>query len=96
MSYLFYPLLFLIGVENVDNLTMGRLVGLKTMTNPVIGYAELAKLIRNSHTFESYIDIHGTNGTYETLGNHDVILHATNTTLIGGVLTVGYLYYLHS
>ena len=51
-----------------------------------VSYLKLGSLISNGEKLQRYINIY--NGTWRYVGD-DVFLEATNTTLIGGVITVG-------
>ncbi|KAK7494706.1 hypothetical protein BaRGS_00014104, partial [Batillaria attramentaria] len=85
LSYVFYPLMFLFGVDVEDLLTLGRLVGVKIVANIIVGYQQTGVIIRNSHTLADYLE--QTNGTWRHVGD-DVILDAWNQTLAGGVMTL--------
>lgn len=51
-----------------------------------LSYVELGHLITNNKHLANYVET--TNGTWRHLGD-DIILDATNTTLVGGVVSVG-------
>lgn len=81
--------MYLCGVESEDLLTMGRLTGVKILTNTQLGYMQAADLITNSKAFQGYkVE---TNGTWHYDGD-DLVLDAWNQTLVGGVLTVSRLF----
>ncbi|KAK7477960.1 hypothetical protein BaRGS_00030789, partial [Batillaria attramentaria] len=84
LSYVFYPLMYICGVDSQDLLVMSRLVGLKFLSNIQIAYREAGVIIANSKELEEYISL--TNGTWYYSGD-DVILEAWNQTLTGGVMS---------
>ncbi|KAK7467882.1 hypothetical protein BaRGS_00036887, partial [Batillaria attramentaria] len=84
LSYLFYPLMCLCGVDSEDLLTIGRLVGVKILTSAQLGYKQAAAVIENSVTFTEYRSL--SNGTWHYHGD-DLVLDAWNRTLVGGVMT---------
>lgn len=63
--------------------TIAELVGIKTFLNEFVAYLRLSTLINNRHVLESY------NGTVVEIGD-DLFLSRSNTTLVGGVLTVSH------
>ncbi|KAK7465244.1 hypothetical protein BaRGS_00037581, partial [Batillaria attramentaria] len=73
LSYVFYPLMYICGVDSQDLLVMSRLVGLKFLSNIQIAYREAGVIIANSKELEEYISL--TNGTWYYSGD-DVILEA--------------------
>nr|KAG5687592.1 hypothetical protein BaRGS_020005 [Batillaria attramentaria] len=83
LSYVFYPLMYLCGVDTEDLLVLGRLVGVKVLTSTQLGYKQAADIIHNSNTLAEYTA--RTNGTWRYSGD-DVILEAWNRTLVGGVM----------
>ena len=83
------------GVERADTTNLSRLLALKLVTNPTVAYAHLGKIIQNSNTFENYVLEYGSNGTFVEANNLDVYLIATNVTLVGGILTVKWNFFLH-
>ncbi|KAK3098856.1 hypothetical protein FSP39_023785 [Pinctada imbricata] len=80
-SYLFWPLVFLMGVEAPDCTTVARMVGIKTFINEFLAYEDLGKVIRNSETFKSF------NGSWHYDNSYNLVLENTNITLYGGVIT---------
>ncbi|KAK7108522.1 solute carrier family 28 member 3-like [Littorina saxatilis] len=53
-SYVFYPLSFLMGVDEEDLLKMGELIGIKTFLNEFVAYSHLSVFINNRKTFNTY------------------------------------------
>ncbi|XP_059151422.1 solute carrier family 28 member 3-like [Physella acuta] len=83
-AYILYPLSYIMGAEPEDCGTIGTLIGIKLFATPMVGYAELGKLIKNRHKFEDYMSLG--NRTWHWSGT-DVILDNLNTTLIGGFMS---------
>nr|KAG5692835.1 hypothetical protein BaRGS_001424 [Batillaria attramentaria] len=88
LSYVFYPLMYICGVDSQDLLVMSRLVGLKFLSNIQIAYREAGVIIANSKELEEYISL--TNGTWYYSGD-DVILEAWNQTLTALAICAGTL-----
>ncbi|XP_076461964.1 putative transporter YutK isoform X2 [Babylonia areolata] len=84
ISYVFFPLTYLMGFEIQDCLKAGRLLGVKILTTTTVSFMELGKIITNGKVLQEYIDTY--NGTWTSVGD-DIFLEATNTTLVGGVLS---------
>ncbi|XP_067649041.1 solute carrier family 28 member 3-like [Haliotis asinina] len=82
-SYFFYPLSYSMGVASHDCGKMGEMLGIKIFGTPILGYAELASLRRNRFQLLDYVAKH--NHTWHWQGG-DVILEATNQTLLGGIM----------
>ncbi|XP_061168893.1 solute carrier family 28 member 3-like [Saccostrea echinata] len=80
-SYLFWPLVFLLGVEPRDCCVVARMVGIKTFINEFLAYEDLGKVIKNNEAFEAY------DGQWTTTSSCDVFLTDRNQTLKGGILT---------
>lgn len=70
------------GVDVDDCFIVGRLLGTKLFATEFIAFLDLGKLVRNRHELTQY------NGTliHDVSGN--IFLEATNSTLIGGVISV--------
>lgn len=83
-GYLLYPLAFVMGVHPEDCFSVGALVGVKMFATPMTGFYELGRLIQNRVDFEHY-RASITNGSWHKVGR-DIILDATNTTLIKGAM----------
>lgn len=81
-SYLFWPLVFLMGVESRDCCVVARMVGIKTFINEFLAYEDLGKVRKNNDVFDSYT------GQWTMTASCDVFLVDRNETLKGGVLTV--------
>ncbi|XP_076461764.1 solute carrier family 28 member 3-like [Babylonia areolata] len=84
IAYVFYPLTYVMGFEVEDCLRAARLLGIKIFTTTVVVFVELGKIITNGKVLQEYIDTY--NGTWTSVGD-DIFLEATNTTLVGGVLS---------
>ncbi|XP_045196631.2 solute carrier family 28 member 3-like [Mercenaria mercenaria] len=85
-SYLFWPIVFLIGVAPDDCRIVARMVGIKTFINEFLAYEDLGKVRRNRLEFAKYVsagDIY--NWTTNTSG--DLVLQGTNITLTGGIIS---------
>ncbi|GFN84156.1 solute carrier family 28 member 3-like [Plakobranchus ocellatus] len=83
-GYLLYPVSYIMGVHPDDCRSVGALIGIKLFATPITGFIELGKLIDNREKFEKYVI---TNGTWYKSGK-DIILEATNTTLVKGFMQV--------
>ncbi|CAL1526476.1 unnamed protein product [Lymnaea stagnalis] len=83
-SYILFPLSYVMGAPPADCGKIGSLIGIKFFATPFVAYAELGKMIENRRIFEDYVT--NVNGTWSTSGS-DVILEATNTTLLNGFMT---------
>ena len=71
----------IMGVELADCRPVAQLIGIKTFFNEFIAYERLSQFILNSRTLDSY------NGTI-SYTKDDIYLVDTNTTLVGGVMSV--------
>ncbi|XP_065943683.1 solute carrier family 28 member 3 isoform X2 [Magallana gigas] len=80
-SFLFWPLVFLMGIESRDCCVVARMVGIKTFINEFLAYEDLGKVIKNNQIFESY------DGPWTRTSNCDVFLLDRNQTLTGGVIS---------
>ncbi|OWF44492.1 solute carrier family 28 member 3-like [Mizuhopecten yessoensis] len=82
-SYLFWPLVFLMGVEPADCHVAARMVGIKTFINEFFAYEDLGEVIRNGQKFRNF------NGTWhlDTTGNIVMDTPGNATILIGGVMS---------
>lgn len=50
LSYLFWPIAFLMGIESGECLSAGRLLGIKMIANEFIAYEQLGQMIRTEST----------------------------------------------
>lgn len=80
-SYLFWPLVFLMGVDPSDCCVVARMVGIKTFINEFLAYEDLGKVIGNNRIFASY------DGPWTRTSSCDVFLIDKNQTLTGGVIS---------
>ncbi|XP_055874264.1 solute carrier family 28 member 3-like [Biomphalaria glabrata] len=83
-SYLLYPVAFLMGIDSEDSGKIGSLMGVKFIATPFVAYADLGRMIKNRHVFESYAS--NSNASWYVSGE-DVILTETNTTLYKGFMS---------
>ncbi|CAL1525842.1 unnamed protein product [Lymnaea stagnalis] len=83
-SYVLYPLAYAMGAEPSDCGKVGTLIGIKLFATPMVGYAELGKIIKNRHIFESYVA--NGNNSWHWSGD-DVVLDSINTTLVNGIMS---------
>ncbi|XP_076462099.1 solute carrier family 28 member 3-like [Babylonia areolata] len=84
MAYAFYPVTYLMGFEAQDCLKAARLLGLKILTLTTVAFIELGKIITNGKVLQAYTATYNSSWSYV---GEDIYLQATNTTLVGGVLT---------
>ncbi|KAK7496253.1 hypothetical protein BaRGS_00012418, partial [Batillaria attramentaria] len=84
LGYVFYPMTYIMGYDPVDCLKMSRLLGVKILTTTTVSYIELGRIITNGEEFTDYMATY--NSTWRYVGE-DIFLDATNTTLVGGVVT---------
>ncbi|XP_046568310.1 solute carrier family 28 member 3-like [Haliotis rubra] len=82
-SYMFYPLAYIMGFPKVDLFKIGELMGIKIFANSFVGFMEFGRLVINRKDLEQYQLVH--NGTWHWQDGN-VILDATNVTLVGGIL----------
>ncbi|KAK3608164.1 hypothetical protein CHS0354_034123 [Potamilus streckersoni] len=81
-SYIFWPMVYLMGVEPEDCSVVARMVGVKTFVNEFIAYEDLGIVKRNREAFRNY------NGTWRKDNSGNIILESVNRTLKGGVMSV--------
>ncbi|GFO47834.1 sodium/nucleoside cotransporter [Plakobranchus ocellatus] len=99
-SYVFYPLSWVMGIPKEDCRQASYLLGLKLLATPFVAYKDLGVLIQDSSdvqfrkddtisSLKNRLDLEGylttVNGTWHYSGS-DIILDATNVTLVDGVL----------
>ncbi|CAL1538783.1 unnamed protein product [Lymnaea stagnalis] len=91
-SYLFWPIAFLMGVEQDDCRTVAELVGTKIFLNEFVAYVDLSVYIKNQIAFDAYL----ANFTGNSSGNltgawtwvgGDIYLNETATTLTRGLIS---------
>ncbi|XP_067649042.1 solute carrier family 28 member 3-like [Haliotis asinina] len=82
-SYVFYPITYTMGLASQDCGKMGELLGMKIFGTSSISFAQLGILRGNRIQLLDYVATH--NDTWHWQGS-DVILEATNQTLLGGIL----------
>ncbi|XP_048246903.1 solute carrier family 28 member 3-like [Haliotis rufescens] len=82
-SYLFYPISYVMGVATQDCGKMGELLGIKIFGTSTISFSQLGILRRNRQELLDYVTTH--NDTWHWQGS-DVILEATNQTLLYGIV----------
>ena len=80
-----WPCAFIMGVDVIDCLPVGRMLGIRAIATLGLSFIELGKLNENKEDFNEYRNTY--NDTV-TLNNNDLFLPQWNQTLIGGVLTV--------
>ena len=77
-----WPFAFMMGVDAEDCRKVGELIGFKTFLNEFVAYTNLATLISNKEVLNAY-----TNDNWYKI-NDNIFLPDTNTTLIGGIISV--------
>ncbi|XP_033750452.1 solute carrier family 28 member 3-like [Pecten maximus] len=82
-SYVFWPLVFLMGVEPADCHVAARMVGIKTFINEFFAYEDLGEVIRNGEKFRNF------KGTWNLDKTGNIIMDTPGnaTVLIGGVMS---------
>ncbi|XP_045168425.2 solute carrier family 28 member 3-like [Mercenaria mercenaria] len=85
LSYLFYPLVYIMGVESEDCLRAGEFLGLRTLSSPVIPYIYLGRLIYNRQRLDAYTAAFNETFTYDR--QSDIFLPNWNMTLTGGIFS---------
>ncbi|XP_041368757.1 sodium/nucleoside cotransporter 2-like isoform X2 [Gigantopelta aegis] len=80
-SYLFWPFVFIMGVQSEDCQVSARILGIKLNVNEMVAFSDLGVVIKNRALLNAY------NGTWHWTSNGDIALDRTNTTLVGGVMT---------
>lgn len=72
----------MMGVDANDCRKVAELIGFKTFINEFVAYTNLATLIENKEVFNAY-----PNDNWYMI-NDDIFLPDTNTTLVGGFISV--------
>uniref|UniRef100_A0A2C9JNV4 Sodium/nucleoside cotransporter n=1 Tax=Biomphalaria glabrata TaxID=6526 RepID=A0A2C9JNV4_BIOGL len=93
-SYLFWPISFLMGVDQDDCKIVAELIGTKIFLNEFVAYVDLSKFIKNQITFDDYISNYTSlfNTTAENLTDawywvgDNIYLNYTGTTLERGLI----------
>ncbi|XP_053374461.1 sodium/nucleoside cotransporter 2-like [Mercenaria mercenaria] len=85
LSYLFYPLVYIMGVESDDCLRAGEFLGLRTLSSPVIPYIYLGRIIYNRQRLDAYTAAFNETFTYDR--QSDIFLPNWNMTLTGGIFS---------
>lgn len=89
LSYLFFPLAYIMGVHTEDCLKAGEFLGLRTLTSPGVPYIYLGQLIRNRELVATYTTfVAELNETFTYDRSNDIFLPYWNATLPGGVISV--------
>ncbi|CAG5131684.1 unnamed protein product [Candidula unifasciata] len=76
---------YIMGAPPEDCGRVGALIGIKLFATPMVGYAELGKMIQNRKIFEAYMKT--ANSSWHWSGP-DIVLDSINKTLPYGVMTV--------
>ncbi|KAK7097982.1 uncharacterized transporter YutK-like [Littorina saxatilis] len=84
LSYLFYPLALLMGVDLDDCRNVAMLMGLRLSSSNFVALLKMAQLVGNRHQFQQYSMIPNATVTY--VGDH-IILDQLNVTLIEGYIS---------
>ncbi|WAR01097.1 S28A3-like protein [Mya arenaria] len=84
LGYIFYPFAYMMGTRVDDCLFVGQLLGIRTFSLAVVAYPKLGPIMLNGQDFREYVAA-SPNNTWSWVGN-DLLLHETNTTLVGGVI----------
>ncbi|KAL4233365.1 hypothetical protein ACF0H5_008047 [Mactra antiquata] len=86
-SYLFWPIVFLMGVAPEDCRIVARMVGIKTFINEFLAYEDLGNVRRNRREYIKIVSSMNTTGKWIENGSNDLTLSGTNITLVGGVIS---------
>lgn len=86
-SYLFWPIVFLMGVVPNDCFIVARMVGVKTFINEFFAYADLGTVRKNRIELTKYLAANP-NATIMQNINGDVLIQGTNVTFSGGIISV--------
>ncbi|KAK7109406.1 hypothetical protein V1264_013453 [Littorina saxatilis] len=86
-SYLFYPVTFLMGVDERDCRRVAQLIGYKIFTNEFVAYIHMGDLLKNRVTFYEYTNTYGDNATVTNDGLDIILPQMNNTVLEGGYIT---------
>ncbi|KAH9523621.1 hypothetical protein Btru_040467 [Bulinus truncatus] len=93
-SYIFWPISFLMGVDQEDCRIVAELIGTKIFLNEFVAYVDLSKFINNRIALNDYLANY--TGSFNTTGNispgwrwvgEDIYLNSTGVTLQRGVLS---------
>lgn len=85
-SYIFWPIVFLMGVAPEDCRIVARMVGIKTFINEFLAYEDLGKVRRNRVEFTRLVSTNNITD-WVTDGSSNLILSDVNITLVGGVIS---------
>ncbi|XP_048754848.2 solute carrier family 28 member 3-like [Ostrea edulis] len=88
-SYVFYPVAFLMGVDQVDCFDVAQLIGYKTFINEFYAYTKLSVFIKNQENLTWYESLRSENSTFTGrwhFERNDIVYEDFNHTLVGGVL----------
>ncbi|KAK3101881.1 hypothetical protein FSP39_007010 [Pinctada imbricata] len=83
LSYLLWPIAFIIGIPSSDCLIIGRFLGIRGFISVSLSYLQMGQFIENKKQLSSYEAKY--NDTV-FLSNRDIFLPMWNTTLTEGVL----------
>lgn len=85
LSYVFYPLVYIMGVDVEDCLRAGEMLGIRSISLAGISYQQLGKLIENRKTLNDYMTAFNETITFNR--DSDIFLQNWNKTLSGGVFS---------
>ncbi|XP_060587130.1 solute carrier family 28 member 3-like [Ruditapes philippinarum] len=85
LSYLFYPFVYLMGVDAEDCLRAGEYLGLRTLSSPGVPYIYVGQLIRNRERLEEFTATFNLSIEYDR--TKDILLPYWNETLVGGIFS---------
>ncbi|XP_053374460.1 solute carrier family 28 member 3-like [Mercenaria mercenaria] len=85
LSYLFYPFVYVMGVDTEDCLRAGEYLGLRTLSSPGIPYIKLGRLIQNRQHLTAYTKAFNESLEYDRAS--DIFLPNWNMTLTDGVFS---------
>ncbi|WAR08491.1 S28A3-like protein [Mya arenaria] len=85
-SYVFWPIVFLMGVAPEDCRVVARMVGIKTFVNEFLAYEDLGKVRNNRVQFMKEL-ASNPNTTWTWDSSSNLVLQGTNMTFVGGVIS---------
>lgn len=88
-SYLFWPIVYLMGVVPKDCFIVARMVGIKTFINEFLAYSDLGTVRSNRKELMKYLNLNPNATVIENI-NGDVLIQGANLTFNGGVISVSF------
>ena len=85
LSYIFYPLSILMGVDLEDCRSVAMLMGLRLSSSSFVALLKMGQLVDNRNQYQQYMQIPNATVTY--VGDN-IVLDQWNVTLVDGYISV--------